>query len=676
MSQKKSKKRKNIKVKQIAVPKKSPTISLCMMVKDEEELLPQCLDSVKDHVDEIIVVDTGSTDRTVEIAETHGAKVYHHPWENNFSKHRNQSISYATGDWILIMDADEELDAGTVHLLRKVIHEAPTSVISFNVRSYMGNGAYYTEGNSTRLFKNGLGFHYKGYVHNQLVARGKATPSSIVLWHHGYDIPDEQLDAKKQRSLQLLRKQIEEFPDDLPTRHHLAMTLLACKEHEEAYQEAKLTLDMMRKRDVIDPHFSWTYFVAVASLMKLERFDEADSLCLKALETFDWSIDIYHCLTQIKFVKKEYEKVIEYGYKFLKLRGEIQKAISRLPLFQFETVHRDWVIYRSMGYAHLYLGNYDKGIEVFEKALNRAPECDQYTLAEEIGQNLTKSKEWDKAISFLESLPKEEKRFEKGLVELGANYERVGRLDEAVTLYDQIEGTFDEDAAIPFKRGLLLLKLKRHDEAAVAFEKAVKRNPDYVEAWINWGLALENLGEKELAEKKYLSALELEPNSPKGNLNLGLFYFNNNEYLNSKDYLLKASPYFSENIYLQLALARSYLEAGEIEAMIAVCEKILRLLDLPADLLIESMSQVAELFVGISERLLQHKKLDSFDVALDMAKHLRPERTDGLKQLSRLAFDLSEPMRGASILETLLAIDPKDPEILSLVQGHIKELEG
>ena len=89
------------------LPKK--TISLCMIVKDEEEFLPGCLESVKEAVDEIIIVDTGSTDRTVEIAKSYGAKVYFHPWENDFSKARNYSISYATGDWIMYLDADEEL---------------------------------------------------------------------------------------------------------------------------------------------------------------------------------------------------------------------------------------------------------------------------------------------------------------------------------------------------------------------------------------------------------------------------------------------------------------------------------------------------------------------------------------------------------------------------------------
>ena len=117
-----------------------------MIVKNEEKFLSQSLNSIKDHVDELIIVDTGSTDRTVEIAEGFGAKVYHHPWENDFSKHRNQSISYASGDWILIIDADEELDNESAPLVRKLVNEVRTAGITFNVRSYLDEAAYYTEG--------------------------------------------------------------------------------------------------------------------------------------------------------------------------------------------------------------------------------------------------------------------------------------------------------------------------------------------------------------------------------------------------------------------------------------------------------------------------------------------------------------------------------------------------
>ena len=86
-------------------------ISLCMIVKNEEEYLPRCLENIKDIVDEIIIVDTGSTDKTVEIAKSYGAKVYYFKWNNNFSEARNVSLKYATKDWILILNVDDLFNA-------------------------------------------------------------------------------------------------------------------------------------------------------------------------------------------------------------------------------------------------------------------------------------------------------------------------------------------------------------------------------------------------------------------------------------------------------------------------------------------------------------------------------------------------------------------------------------
>ncbi|MBU2621299.1 MAG: glycosyltransferase family 2 protein [Proteobacteria bacterium] len=108
---------------QIARTKTSPTISACMIVKNEEACLSRCLDSVKDFVDEIIIVDTGSTDRTVEIARRYTDKLYFHPWEDSFSKARNQALAYASGDWIFQLDADEELFAEDGPRLREVIRK-------------------------------------------------------------------------------------------------------------------------------------------------------------------------------------------------------------------------------------------------------------------------------------------------------------------------------------------------------------------------------------------------------------------------------------------------------------------------------------------------------------------------------------------------------------------------
>src|SRR5262249_55021054 len=87
-----------------AVPATGLRLSLCMIVKDEEEMLPGCLEPVRDYVDEIIVVDTGSSDRTVEIAESFGAKVIDFPWNGSFADARNVSLEAATGDWIIYLD--------------------------------------------------------------------------------------------------------------------------------------------------------------------------------------------------------------------------------------------------------------------------------------------------------------------------------------------------------------------------------------------------------------------------------------------------------------------------------------------------------------------------------------------------------------------------------------------
>ncbi len=96
-------------------------LSLCAIVKNEEAALPKCLSSVQDVVDEIVVLDTGSTDNTVEIAQSFGAKVHHFQWCNDFSAARNEALKYVTGDWILVLDADETLSPKIIPSLHEAI---------------------------------------------------------------------------------------------------------------------------------------------------------------------------------------------------------------------------------------------------------------------------------------------------------------------------------------------------------------------------------------------------------------------------------------------------------------------------------------------------------------------------------------------------------------------------
>src|SRR5688572_1371573 len=100
------------------------TISLCMIVRNEERLLDQCLSTVKDFVDEIVLVDTGSQDATLKIAEQYDARIYEYPWTGDFSEARNHSIAHATGNWILVLDADERIAARDARQLRPLVESA------------------------------------------------------------------------------------------------------------------------------------------------------------------------------------------------------------------------------------------------------------------------------------------------------------------------------------------------------------------------------------------------------------------------------------------------------------------------------------------------------------------------------------------------------------------------
>ena len=192
-------------------------ISLCMIVKNEEENLQRCLNSIYDMVDEIIIVDTGSTDKTVDIAKKFGAKVHYVKWNNNFSEARNESLKYASKDWILILDADDEFymeDRKTFKvLLDSNLDEK--AIYYFETLSYYGNSIQNGDiavNINPRLFKNNRGIHYEGEIHNQLVfVQGEynAICDSIKIHHYGY--LDNMIISKdkRNRNISILKKQIK-----------------------------------------------------------------------------------------------------------------------------------------------------------------------------------------------------------------------------------------------------------------------------------------------------------------------------------------------------------------------------------------------------------------------------------------------------------------------------------
>lgn len=198
-----------------------PLISACLIVKNEEANLPRCLSSISTAVDEIILVDTGSTDRTVEIAQEFGARIFHFEWCDDFSAARNESLRHARGEWIIWVDGDDELVEVQPGALRQLCTAElqPDWGYWVTVRSPYGEtGDQQVDVQHWRIFKNNRGIWFRGRIHEEPWPPEKIGPhqlgsqNDVSVTHWGYVPRGNILELKSARNRHLLELSIQEEP--------------------------------------------------------------------------------------------------------------------------------------------------------------------------------------------------------------------------------------------------------------------------------------------------------------------------------------------------------------------------------------------------------------------------------------------------------------------------------
>lgn len=231
-------------------------ISLCMIVKNEESNLSRCLDSVKDIVDEMVIVDTGSTDRTKEIALSYDAKVYDFEWIDDFAAARNYGIDRATGEWILVLDADEWLDADVAYHLRNLLTTSKYDAYKIIQRNYFsGRIQNVVDSETIRIFRNRLAYRYKRVYHEYVdeslkkhKAKIKSDPS-LIIHHDGYMHADAQGSSRQERAVRHLQYLVEINPSSSFAWCKLGVSQYRLGLHEKAYQTLSRFITMPYSRD-------------------------------------------------------------------------------------------------------------------------------------------------------------------------------------------------------------------------------------------------------------------------------------------------------------------------------------------------------------------------------------------------------------------------------------------
>ncbi|MBN1850770.1 MAG: glycosyltransferase [Deltaproteobacteria bacterium] len=372
-----------------------PSISACLMVKNEEVFLGNCLKSIKPHVDEIIVVDTGSTDKTVEIAKGYGAKVYHHPWEGDFSKHRNQSISYARGDWILVIDADEVLERESAEFLRGIVNNTLKNALLIKEINCTKSGELRSVFGFPRIFRNFMGCHYRGIVHNQPYFPGEAEPTPITFFHFGYDQTPGKMAEKRKRTIDLLEKQIMQEPDALFPRFNLAISRFGAGDYAEAVKQGSKTIELLKKYRIRDPGYGTIYYITGMALLYMDQIDQAEQTAKEGIQFYPENMDAYFVLTLVYDRQNDHLNTTKFGEGFLQLYRRILDAHVIFNI-EYRTIGGAWNIMLVLSLAYFQMGQWDQSHLYFQEAcrvasLDAFPQLERDRMAKTIQYGTTHS---------------------------------------------------------------------------------------------------------------------------------------------------------------------------------------------------------------------------------------------------------------------------------------------
>jgi tetratricopeptide (TPR) repeat protein len=285
-------------------------LSAALIVRDEGKFLAGCLESIAGFVDEAVVVDTGSVDRSREIALDHGARVADYAWQGDFSAARNHALDLARGQWILYIDADERVSVGNRTELEPLLREPRIAACTVRFRPVTG----FTRYREYRLFRNRPDLRFRGVIHethvpalNQLCVREgmRIAHSRVCIDHHGYDGDQSH---KHPRNLPLLRARLEVDPFHVYSWCHLGGTLAGMGDAagaEEAWRQAVTIVRERPVRTIID---SAPYCDLLRCL--LARGERPVDLATEALQFFPSNLTLQWLYARTLIEAERYSEAI------------------------------------------------------------------------------------------------------------------------------------------------------------------------------------------------------------------------------------------------------------------------------------------------------------------------------------------------------------------------------
>ena len=343
-------------------------LSACLIVKNEAVLLQRCLESLRSFVDEIVVVDTGSDDNTIDIARRYDARIYHFNWIDDFSAARNESLRHAKGDWILYIDADEVVDAVNAAKIRQVISQK--DITGATVRQCIPQQAenivtaFYSE--YCRLFRHHPAIRFEGAIHEQILPAierlgGIVLRTDIVIHHWAYAATEEKKRSRAERNLRYLLVEVKRAPDDPFVHFNLGMTYRELGQQDMALRSFHCALSKDNgsiKRELIGQ-----VHLNLAKLYLESGNSAKTAYHARQISTFEPDNPLAdYILATLAVADKQFNTAIYH------LENVIRIAKGEGHVFTSINVNMSRV-YLELGSCHTATGDYHSAEEAFESSL-------------------------------------------------------------------------------------------------------------------------------------------------------------------------------------------------------------------------------------------------------------------------------------------------------------------
>lgn len=302
--------------------RKTIRLSLCMIVRDNEDTIGACLDSIYPWVDEIIIVDTGSEDRTPEICRQFGARMFEFPWCDDFSAARNVSLEPARGEWVFWMDSDDTIRQEQGRRLRELVYGLhKDDCLGYVMQVHCpSSGGQMTIVDHVKVFRNLPELRFEHRIHEQILPairrqNGDVSFTNIHVIHSGSDQTPEVRQRKLERDFRILKLDLEERPDHPFVLFNLGMTYEDAEEYEKAEQHLRRCIEVSTEGE---SHLRKTWALLINSLKGQGRVAEAIETADEALQLYPGDKELlfrrgtlHHDLGQLAEAERDYRCVID-----------------------------------------------------------------------------------------------------------------------------------------------------------------------------------------------------------------------------------------------------------------------------------------------------------------------------------------------------------------------------